>query len=220
MRPVNLLPPSQRIKRGGGRPGSAYVVLGVLAVLLVAVVTYVLTANQVTAKQGDLARAKDDTAAAQARAAAAGSFGNFAQVKQQRETSVSQLAQARLDWERLMREIALVLPADVFITSLDAAAAGGGATPQSGGSQAGSSGPTVKLAGCAPSQPDVATLMVRLRRLHRADDVKLTDSTRVKAAEGTGAGCGSGYAFTVIAVLKPEPAASPGKVPARLGGGA
>lgn len=216
MRPVNLLPPSQRIKSGGGRPGSAYIVVGVLAAALVAVVMFVLTANQVTSKQDELAKAKDATAVAQARVAALGSFGDFAQIKQQREASVSQLAQARLDWERLMRELSRVLPENVFIDSLDAAVSGGATGPS------GANSPSVKLSGCAPSQPDVATLMVRLRRLHTANDVKLTDSTRVEdgGGSGSGAGCGAGYAFTVIVTLEPAPAAATEKVPAHLGGGA
>jgi Tfp pilus assembly protein PilN len=222
VRPVNLLPPSERIQRGGARPGSAYAILGVLGVLLVAVVVYVLTANQVTSKQDELAEARQEAQAAQAQAAALGSFGDFASIKATREQSVAALAQARLDWERLMRELSRVIPDDVFVNSLDASAAG---TPAAGGAAA--AGPTLKLAGCAPSHPDVAALMVRLRRLSRAKDVSLSDSTKVggdsggaAGATGGGSGCGRGASFTVSVEFDPAPAAAPESVPAHLGGGA
>ena len=227
MRPVNLLPASERVAASGSRPGSSYAVLGVLVVLLVGVVAYVLTANQVTSKKDELAAVTQEAQATQAKVAALGSFGNFASIKQTREQSVAQLAQARLDWERLMRELARVLPADVFLSNLDAAAtasadAAGGSSGGSSDATAGSSGPTLKLAGCAPGHRDVATLMVRLRRLTRARDVNLTDSTSVEAAggSGSGGGCGRGSAFTVSVVFDPAPAtALEERVPAHLGGG-
>jgi hypothetical protein len=79
----------------------------------------------------------------------------------------------------------------------------------------------LKLAGCAPGHRDVATLMVRLRRLTRAGDVNLTDSTTVDASgSGSGGGCGRGTAFTVNVVFDPAPAtALEERVPAHLGGG-
>lgn len=226
MRPVNLLPVSRRTQEGGNRPGSAYAVLGVLGVLLIAVVMYVLTANGLTSKQDELAKAKAETQAAQQRAAALGSFGDFARIKAAREASVAQLAQARLDWERLVRELARVLPDDIFIKKLDATAAGAaadaGAAPASGAAPAGgtsaAAGPSLKLNGCAPSQPDVATLMVRLRKLHRANDVTLANSSRT---EGDGTECGTGYGFDVsVSFDAVPPAAAPERVPAHLGGGA
>lgn len=226
MKPVNLLPQGHRRQEAGGRPGSAYVVVGVLAAFLVAIGVYVLTANQVSSKQDDLARVKQETQATQARVAALGSFESFASVKATRENSVRALAQARLDWERLMRELARVLPANAFISSLDATAAGPPSTPTAGAAAAPPAGPEMKLAGCAPSQPDVATVMVRLRRLHRAREVKLTESHRAENGGGTAGGgaaqgCGRGYEFAVTVQFDAAPAvAAPETVPAHLGGGA
>lgn len=215
MRAVNLLPASRRTQEGGSRPGISYAVLGVLGALLVAVVMYVLTANGLTAKQDELAKVQSETQAAQQRAAALGSFGNFASIKQTREASVTQLAQARLDWERLVRELSRVLPEDVYVSSIDASA--GGAT-DAGASAPGTSGPSLNLTGCAPSNPDVATLLVRLRKLHRANDVTLNSSAR---GGDESAGCGEAYGFAVIVSFDPAPQApAPERVPAHLGGGA
>ncbi|MEX2196459.1 MAG: PilN domain-containing protein [Thermoleophilaceae bacterium] len=215
MRAVNLLPASRRTQDGGSRPGSAYVVLGVLGALLVAVVMYVLTANGLTGKQDELATAQAETQAAQQRAAALGSFGDFASIKQTREATVSQLAQARLDWERLVRELSRVLPDDVYVSTLDASAGG---AADAAAAAAGATGPTLGLTGCAPSNPDVATLMVRLRKLHRANEVALTSSAR---GQGEAGECGDGYGFGITVSFDPAPqAAAPEQVPAHLGGGA
>ena len=215
MRAVNLLPASRRTQEGGNRPGSAYAVLGVLGVLLVAVVMYVFAANGLTSKQDELAKAQAETQAAQQRAAALGSFGNFSAIKQTREASVTQLAQARLDWERLVRELSRVLPEDVFVSALEASAGG---AANAGAAASGATGPSLNLTGCAPSNPDVATLLVRLRKLHRADEVTLTGSTR---SGGDSADCGRGYAFGVTVSFHPAPQApAPERVPAHLGGGA
>jgi Tfp pilus assembly protein PilN len=217
VRAVNLLPAHRRAPQGGGRPGSAYVLVGALGALLVAVLVYVLTANGLTSKQDELAQLKTETQAAQQRAAQLGSFGNFAAIKATREQSVAQLAQARLDWERLVREVSRVLPGDVTIAQLEATAASG--TANADPAAAASSGPTLKLTGCAPSHPDVATTLVRLRRLHRANDVALGSAARAGSAEGDGE-CGRGVGFSATVSFDPAPATAPGRVPAHLGGGA
>ena len=65
MRPVNLLPDGQRPRyASGAMAGSAYVVLAVLAALLLAALAYVLTANQVTSRQDQAAKAEREAAAA------------------------------------------------------------------------------------------------------------------------------------------------------------
>lgn len=223
MRPVNLLPPSQRIQAGGARPGSAYVLLGVLVALLVGVAAYVLSANQLTSKQDELARAEQQTRAAQAQAAGLASFDNFASIRATREQSVIALAGSRLDWERLMLELARVIPEDVYISSFDASAAG---APSSGGSDAAApSGPSLTLGGCAPSHPGVATMMVRLRRLTGAGEVTLSDSSRSGGGEsggggGGGSGCGEGVSFGVTVTFETPAAPATERVPADLGGGA
>lgn len=217
MRPVNLLPEHRRSPQGGGRPGSAYVIVGVLAALLLAVVAYALTANGVTSKQDELAQLKSETQAAQQRAAALGAFGNFASVKQTREQSVAQLAQARLDWERFMRELSRVLPGDVTIRQLEATASAASAA-SADASTGSAAGPTVKLNGCAPSHPDVATTMVRLRRLNRATDVTLGSATRAGSGDAGGE-CPRGVGFSISVSFDPAPPTGPARVPAHLGGG-
>lgn len=237
MRPVNLLPEEHRPRRAGGSlSGSAYAMVGVLAVLLGMVTLYVFTSNQASARQADAAQAKNDTARAQAQISRLGPFGNFTQIKEVRVASVKGLAQARFDWERFVRELALVLPRDTWLTEVEASATGDPAAPASPGA---STGPSAKLKGCAPRQPGVATLMVRLRKMNRVKDVELKESAQQAASAGgsasatapaggatapaSGGDCTGRYQFDMVVQFdEAGPAASAGgprKVPASLGGG-
>ncbi len=195
MRPVNLLPEHLRPReRRDGGSGSAYIVLGVLGALLVAVVLYVATANQVTTRQAETEQLKTETLAAEQRAGALAQFGAFQEMKETRTQSVTQLAAGRFDWERMSLELARLLPAGVWLTELDATATGedasSGGDSSSSSSSSGSSGsagaatgqeangPSLKLLGCARSQQAVAETMVRMRRLNQAQDVDLVNSER------------------------------------------
>jgi Tfp pilus assembly protein PilN len=234
MRAVNLLPAGERGRRPVQVPPNAsYFVLGILAALLLAVVALVMTQNKVTTTKAEIAKAEQETQAAQAQVAQLGPFGQFAQIKQSRLQSVTELSSARFDWERMMRELALVLPDDVWVLEANASAVGGqaagAAAPGAGTAVPAGGGPTLQLVGCAPSQPDVAGVMVRLGNLHRAEDVTLAESGRQEEpgeAAATTEGCGSSLRFDVSIAFSatPAPEGQEGEsgetVPSQLGGGA
>ena len=237
MKPVNLLPESERAQAPTAAGGSSYVVVGVLAALLLAVFAYVMTSNQLNSRTGDIAKAEAEATQAEARAASFGPFQQFAQIKTARLASVKTLADTRFDWERLMRELALVLPSGSSLTSVTASSGEGAseastsATPApAGGDTALAGTPTLILAGCATSQRRVAVMLVRLRQLHRAVDVQLVDSSQADPSSGsvspTGTtGCsGSDYLFNASVTFGPAPPAESQDedqgVPSSLGGGA
>jgi Tfp pilus assembly protein PilN len=197
--PVNLLPAKHRPRTPTGeQQGSAYVVVGVLGALLVLVVFYVLTVNGVNSRKDQVARAKAATAELQAQASELSPYGNFVQVKEQRVSSVKQLADGRIDWERLTRGLARLMPNQVWLVSASASATGNPATsgssgsaPSSGASSPSSGsgaavGPKVALVGCAPSHGAVAVTLVRLRELPGATDVTLNGITRPAQVAATG----------------------------------
>ncbi|HYI98680.1 MAG TPA: PilN domain-containing protein [Thermoleophilaceae bacterium] len=223
MRPVNLLPESQRRRQPSGQGGSAYVVLSALACLLIMVAVYVLTANKATSRDNDAAAASAKADQLEARAAEIGAFGDFAQVKETRLASVQQLAGSRFDWERLMRELARVLPSEGWVQVVKASTTG--AIDSSGtATETVSAGPTAQLTGCMPRQSDVARLMLRLRRMHRVEDVTLKESTREQqGAPATLDNCGRLYKFDLTVAFAPAtPQEAPDgrkSVPASLGGG-
>jgi Tfp pilus assembly protein PilN len=246
---VNLLPTKHRPRTPtGGQQGSAYAVVGVLGIILVMVLAYVLTANGINSKKDAVTRATAETVQAEKRVKELSSYGNFSQVKEQRVSSVKQLAAGRVDWERLARGLAHVLPNDVWLLNAKAEASpaskgassgasapapstappAGGAAPQPA-AQPGAK-PELTLSGCAPDRHRVAVTLVRLRELSGTEDVQLNSFSRAQdAAAGAGASgtdCGAiskkaAFQWTATVVFKPNPGAAPsdGKVPARLGGG-
>lgn len=222
MRPVNLLPESHRPRAVGTKPGSSYVLLGVLAACLLMTVAYALTANQVNERQGATAEAASEADRLEAKAGSLSPFGDFSQVKQTREASVKELAGGRFDWERLMRELPRVLPAGGWLQTADASAIGEAAGTTAVATP-GSGGPGAKLAGCVRRQSDVAAVMLRLRRMHRVQDVTLKTSEREGTASPTFENCGRYFKFDIAVAFTPEvkreaPVGAK-RVPASLGGG-
>jgi Tfp pilus assembly protein PilN len=241
MNAVNLLPAKHRPRRPtGGQQGSAYVVVGILGGLLVMVVLYVLTVNAINSRKTQVATANAETAAAQSRASALAPYGDFSKVKEQRVQSVRGLATGRIDWERLTRGLARVLPNDVWLTSASASATGTpsapGATSSSSSApsspQGGTTGtPQVELVGCAPSQSAVAVTLVRLRELAGAQNVQLNEITRQDTGGAGATGAASGGDCGMIhgkpasrwdatVSFSPTAGTSATGVPKSLGGGA
>jgi Tfp pilus assembly protein PilN len=226
---VNLIPTEQRrVRAAGNRSGSAYVLVGVLATLLVMVAAYVFTAGNVTDRQNKAAAAKAEAEQLEAQAAESKSFTNFAQVKQTRLASVSTIAETRFDWERMMRELSRAMPAGSWLQASDASVTGtaGGETTTTSTTTEAPTGPSATLTGCTPDQADVARMMVRLRQMHRVTDVVLNQSSTEVGDPGevTADSCGSYYQFDVtvsFAITEPATEAPRGetRVPASLGGG-
>ena len=229
MKAVNLIPTEQRrVRATGNRSGSAYVLIGALATLLVMVAAYVFTAGNVTDRQNKAAAAKAEANQLEAQASKAKSFTNFAQIKQTRLASVSTIANTRFDWERMMRELSRAMPAGSWLQASDASVAGqaAGSTSDASTATEAPTGPSATLTGCTPNQADVARMMVRLRQMHRVTDVMLNQSSTEtgEPEEVTADSCGSYYQFDVtvsFAVTQPDTEAPRGetRVPASLGGG-
>ena len=120
MRPVNLIPleerPGQRRPMRGGP--LAYIVVGAMAAALIAVTVLVITGNQISESKAEIVQLESKKAAVEARAQALDAYSQFHSVREQRVATVTSLADSRFDWERVMRELALVLPNDVWLTNL------------------------------------------------------------------------------------------------------
>ena len=220
MKPVNLLPESQR-RRPAGDAKTSYVALGVLGALVLLVGNYVWVSNQATSRENDAAKAAVEATELEARSTEIGAYGDFAQTKEMRAASVRQLADSRFDWERLMRELALVLPAGGWLQGAKASVTGETDAASSSGA---TGSPSATLTGCMPRQSDVATLMLRLGRMHRVEDVTLQESKRGEPGSvPTLDGCGPYYQFDIlVAFSAAAPTEAPDgetRVPASLGGG-
>jgi Tfp pilus assembly protein PilN len=217
VRPVNLLPNRYRPARASGeRAGIGYVAIGALAVLFLMVLLFVITNNGIDDAKQKTEKAQAEQQVAAARIGQLQAYGDFAAVKTARENAVKGVALSRFDYERLMREVALVLPHDSYLTAFTSAPAGGTTTTAA----TTATGPSVTMTGCAPSHRGVANVVVRLRQLHNVASVDLASSTEAGAAGSSTPTAGCAFTWTGTVSFEPEsPATAPTPVPARLGGG-
>jgi Tfp pilus assembly protein PilN len=167
MRPIDLTPEeSRRGSKGGAKGGPlAYIVIGALVVLLAGVALLVSTNNEISTSKAEIVELEADNAAAEAKAEKLTAYTQLRDVHDQRVATVTSLADSRFDWERVMRELALILPDDIQLTNLT-----GTAGPEVGVNGAasvalrvGAAGPALEMSGCANGQEGVAGFVTALR---------------------------------------------------------
>jgi Tfp pilus assembly protein PilN len=193
MRPIDLTPEELRL---GARPPMRtgpipYIVVGALAAVLVGIVLLATTASQVSDAKGEVATLKHKNMAAEAEAQRLTSYVQFQRLTENRRQTVASLADSRFDWERVMRELALVLPHDVWLTSLGATASAQ-AEAEGGGSQLRASipGPALELSGCATGHEAVAGFITVLKDIDGVTRVGLEDSELPETDIGSSSGAG------------------------------
>jgi hypothetical protein len=230
MRPVNLIPQEQRRRvREESTGKGAYAALAVLGMLLALVVAYVLTSNQVTERKNETAAVSAEADRLEAKAAKQANYTDFSEIAATRLVAVAGVAESRFDWERLMREVSLLMPQGSWLQTTEASVSGDPTatttTPTATDPLAAPASPAATFVGCTPRQSDVAGMMVRLRQMHRVADVELNESTRELVSEpATVDNCGSYYKFDLTVTFNPtEPATEAPRgatrVPVSLGGG-
>ena len=192
MRPVNLIPAEDRSgERQPMRGGPlAYIVVGALAIAVLGVAVLAVTNNKISDSKAEIAKLKDQTAATEARAQSLSAYTQFHVLRQQRVSTVTSLADSRFDWERVMRELALVLPGNVWLTNLTGTASPGvtveGSTSTS--LRASISGPALEMTGCANSQKAVAGFVQALKEIDGVTRVGVQSSALASAPEGASSG--------------------------------
>ncbi len=167
MRPVNLIPSDERrgqrtAMRGGP---AAYIVVGALLAALAGVTVLVITDNQISDRKAEVAQLKQEDAVAKARAQRLAAYTQFGGVRDQRVATVTSLADSRFDWERVMRELSLILPDDVWLTSLTGKVSPSVQIEGEANIALRSSiqGPALELVGCASGQEAVARFVSALK---------------------------------------------------------
>lgn len=192
MRPVNLIP--AELRRGDHAPLRTgplpYILVGALALVLVGVAMLVLTGNEVSDRKAEVVELRHEDAAEKARAERLAAYTRFQETAEQRVATVTSLADSRFDWERVMRELSLILPSDVWLTSFNASASPESSSETGGGGLAGSiKGPLLEMSGCAAGQAGVAQFVTALKDIDGVSRVGLESSALGK---GTGGGEGGG----------------------------
>ncbi len=183
MRPVNLIPPEQR--RGELAPlrtgVTSYLIVGVLGVALLGVVAMVLAGNSISEKESDIASLEARKAAADQRADELAPYGELATLAQSRTETVVNLAESRFDWERVMNELALVIPENVWLDSLTGAVSPGVVLEAEGAGETATdpsiTGPSLQISGCATGQVAVAGFIAALKDIDGVTRVGMQQSS-------------------------------------------
>ena len=189
MQAINLIPHEQRRGAGGaaGRSGgAAYVLLGLLAIMVLVVASLTVTKRSVSDKRARVATLEAQAAVAEGRAGELASFVQFAGMRVARTQTVTSLAASRFDWSHALSEIARVIPDDVSLIGMQGTVAPGVALKASAGSAGGAlrgalPQPAIELSGCTVDQNAVARMITRMRLVDGVTRVALQSSVKSEA---------------------------------------
>lgn len=199
MRPINLIPADER--RGQHAPlrtgPLSYVLVGMLVAALVGVAVLVTTSNQIAESKTEVTELKREDRAVKRKTERLAAYAQFKQLSEQRLATVKSLADSRFDWERVMRELSLVLPEDTWLTelvataspSVDVGTSGGTSSSDSASVRGQAPGPALELIGCAKGQVGVAGFAAALKDIDGVTRVAVESSGL--AADGDAVGAGS-----------------------------
>jgi Tfp pilus assembly protein PilN len=203
MRPVNLIPSDER--RGDSAPlrtgKMIYVLLGGLAVLVLGLAAVALTGKQISDREAQKASLDQELQRETARASSLAAFSSFRAVQEQRSVTVNSLAQSRFDWQRVLHELALVLPSDVHVSTLTGSVSpevqieGGGDVPL----RSNITGPALEISGCAPGQDAVAGFVSALEDIDGVTRVGLDSSQIDSGSSGTSSSASTGGSTACVA---------------------
>jgi hypothetical protein len=211
MRAFNLLP-REEVAEARTRLGLARVLVALLGLLVVAGLGtgYLFMSGRVADKQAQVDDLRVQLADLDVPSGApededVGDDVPLASDAEARTTALAGALTGRVAWDRVLREVTLVVPEDVWFTTVttgspDAAAAGGTApatTPAEG------AGTSLTIAGTARSQDAVARLLARLGVIPELTDVQLQSSVAELQENGS-----STFLFSIVATVDPAGAPS------------
>jgi Tfp pilus assembly protein PilN len=192
MRPVNLIPPDERRgDRAAMRTGAfSYVLLGGLVVALLGVIALAFTSKQVSDRKSEVAKLETQEQAARAKAQSLQAFADFRATQESRSATVTSLAQSRFDWQRVVNELARVIPSDVWLLQLAGTVSPDVSPENAPGIEMRSTiqGPALEMVGCATSQDAVAGLISNLEEIDGVTRVGMQSSDRAGSDSGGSAG--------------------------------
>lgn len=204
MRAVNLLPRDvQQTRADGGRTPLFVAAGGLAAVTAASVVMFLGASGAVADQSAQLDSVERAIAEIPAPPRPAVAPGVIAQERAERTSALSAALATRVPVDRLLGQLAYVLPDDAWLTALSATVpAGGLAVPPA--TSAATQG--VSIVGATRSHASVARVLSRLAAVPTLDDVRLTGSARVVLEQATGRSTKpvkkTVYTFTIGANLR------------------
>jgi Tfp pilus assembly protein PilN len=185
MRAVNLLP--QDLDRQGGDSDRRLPLFvaggGIAAVTAFAAFLFVSASGSVSDQRSQLDSVKAELAGVPSRAEPGIAPGTIAQERSNRVAALTAALATRVPLDRLLRELAYVLPEDAWLTGLSASA------PEANGAAGSSPGTTapaatgtqgVTIQGATYTNRSVARVLARLAAIPSLDSVRLATTARVE----------------------------------------
>lgn len=192
MRAVNLLPKDDR--RGRTTQTDPVLIGGVVAFVAVTAVIaawFLSTSTGVADKQERLDAVQAELDATPVPPPAPAGSSTLEQDKSKRIAALSAALSQRLAWDRVFRELSLVLPEDVWLSTLSAKAPGPAAAA------AGAGAPGFTINGQTYSHDGVARLLSRLALVPHLSGVQLQHSSRATSESGRRV-----VEFSIVATVK------------------
>ena len=188
MRAFNLLPKDDP-REAGRRPGVAQLALGVATLLMILGLgsAFLLLSSDVSAKEVEANSLREQLAALdQPQEEPAGVDPADQQLVDEQKSRTGALAAAiatRVAWDRLLREVSLVLPDDVWLDQLTAKSPAASAAAAAIPGTAPATSSAFTLTGYGYKQDDVAELLARLSVVPELSQVALVSSARAEIAD-------------------------------------
>jgi Tfp pilus assembly protein PilN len=179
MHAFNLLPKEEvRAEKETKQSAIPHVIVALAGVLVFAALAafYLSSSAAVTKKSGELDDLRGDLASLQVPEKQPENPTESANIAGERSARTAALSTAladRLAWDRVLRELALVLPADVSLATLDATAP----SPGSAGAATSAAVSSFRVTGTSVSQASVARLLSRLQVIPELQNVQLEFAT-------------------------------------------
>jgi len=184
MRAVNLLPrDAERTSSEGARTPLLLAVGGVAAVTAVAVVLSFSASGTASERRDELASIEQAIALVPSAERPAVSDAGLAQERTDRVSALAAALSTRIPFDRLLRELSLVLPEDAWLTGITASApalAAPAGAPPGRSPAAATTTQGVTIQGATYSHQSVARVLARLSVIPSLENVRLTASARVE----------------------------------------
>lgn len=182
MRAVNLLPrDGQREKR---KPQTLQLVAVVGVVLATGLIcaSFLMKSSAVAQERTNLDLAHKELAAIPPPAAVHAADPGLQQTRNARLTAVASALDRRVPWDRLLRQLSLVLPEDVWLTTLSARSPSAATTTDAAPALPGAAPDTFVFSGYSYSHESVARLLARLAVVPDLANVQLQRSALTRVA--------------------------------------
>jgi Tfp pilus assembly protein PilN len=185
MRRIDLMPASYAERRKQRRAVGMVAVAG-LVIVVVLLAWWVFLGTQISAEEERLAEVQASNAELQAQIDELARFARLEQEVQQRQAALQTAMTGDVDWPAVLTEIAMVVPGEVWLTSLQ----GSAVTPD--GSVVGTEDAEIDVAkaesfgrvqfqGTSLSMPGIGKWMIRLGSVKDFQAVWLTTATETPA---------------------------------------